>query len=67
MNEIPTDSPFNPNIAQEYQHIIKDYQDILNQLDNENINNPNYNWLIIVGSVFSFFVLLFILSSIIKN
>jgi hypothetical protein len=57
----------------EYQDIINEYQCLLNEYqneENENLNRsnqPNQNWLIIFGSVFSFFILLFILSMIIKN
>ncbi|MGU3443659.1 hypothetical protein ACLBXI_28150 [Bacillus cereus] len=50
------------NIVSEYHNIVTGYQDIQNC--NEG-NSPTQNWLVVFGGIFSFFVLLFILSQII--
>ena len=53
----------NQNILNDYQNILRHYQ----ELENETNYTSNQNWLIIFSGVFSFFVLLFILSLIIRN
>ncbi|MGX5634567.1 hypothetical protein [Bacillus thuringiensis] len=51
------------NIVSQYQNIVTGYQDIQN---NNPEDNPTQNWLVVFGGIFSFFVLLFILSQIIR-
>ncbi|WP_137842867.1 hypothetical protein [Bacillus sp. 2SH] len=51
------------NIVSQYQNIMTGYQDIQNINQEE---SSTQNWLVVFGGIFSFFVLLFILSQIIR-
>jgi hypothetical protein len=57
------------NTINEYKNIVSQYQNIMTGYENiqncQETDSPTQNWLVVFGGIFSFFVLLFILSQII--